>query len=1457
MRRFASRVGPYALTTGGLVVFLAIIVFGNAFGHFHTDIKPEVYLAPWTMVERYLSSWTSSPYLGSANFNVGLVPVLLLLSALRGIGLSPEWTFKVFHFVLWLVAAWGANRLVRASTVRATKWVGLFAGVFYLANPYTIAAGNTLAIALPMAVLPWMLLAYLKGLQTPRGWAWPAAFGLAFFAMSGMNVAVVPLYQLLALVPIAGVALWHRRATWRQVLAVTAKCGLFVVAVSVYWLVPAIAALGTGAQIVDMSETLTGIHKVSSLTEVLRGLGLWPLYGHSDTGPWVPQNAAYITSPVVIVLTALWPTLALVSLAFARTALRRTLVLLAALAAVLMVGLFPGQGRAQSPVGWVLEKVLGLGPLAAFRTTNKIGALLALAFALALAFGAVQLVRLVRRRSALAPVAGSLATILVAAWILPALSNGLYISEMDVPDYWRQAAKAADGGDPNARTLMLPGQTRPTYRWTVQRPDDLTNSLLKREAVLPETTPNASAPGANLLAALDDTVQSDRASGDIASTFARYLGADNVLVRHDTVWENDGGARPAAMSRLIDGDNGLYGVANFGRPGQNVLSPGNPPESMDEALLTPVQLYGVKDSRRAVRAQSLANQMIVAGDGWAFPQLTSAGLLRSSPTVRYAQDLDKASLKAALEDGARMAQTDTNARRNAIPQRLTAGQGALLAAGDELKNSRTLGTDPKNQTVLERSGARVTASSAGGTFFDLPFAAAENAFDGDDSTSWRFGDFQRAAGQSLTVKLDKPARLGDVPITQADLGPVKIDRATLIAGGKSVSVRVPDIGRATFRMGGVNADSVRLRIDSTRGDGYNLVGVSEVGLPGAKAERAARTPSTLKDLYDSLDAEGRSAFEKAPLDILFQRVQNSSSPNDDTETSLNRIFTMPDARRYDASATVRLAKADQERFYDRSAGYSDAVSVTSSEFWFNRPEYRASQAADDNGKTAWVPGGATPQGAWWQMTGPERDIDSVSVTQAPGEGGASRTQWATRATISVDGRVVGSGALKPNGTSSIDVTATRGKVVRVQLDASQGPRSGAPAKFTSIDTKTDLRKAPLGAFDEPGKNRCFAVSTINGEALPMRLASDRVAGPKDAGTRWTACNPVVLKAREQHVEPTGDFVVDSLVLRDTISEQAVSPAPVDYVVTKNSPSAKSVRVTKTSAPKAVVLGQSYDERWSATLGGKDLGRPVLLDGYSSGWVLPAGAEGTVEMRFTPQRYANVALVFSLAALLLAGALVVRAWLTGSLVGGRGESADEHLAARHAHQDTHDVPEGGHTGGSGRRVLLQAGFVVAASLAVGLPGLVAGLAVVAALRWGRVTSRMLVVAGAALVFAAVLLFLVLSPSLGEVSADAISASLWPHRVAGAGFVVAIAGLLRREGLPDEARGTSASAAAEADDEGAETLDVDEPSTRDGDDAERQEHGTGDTGATQAVDDGRNGDTRHGDTSAARQEGSEDE
>ena len=158
MRR--RQITPYRLVTAGLLTLLTLIVVGNSWGVFQTDIKPEVYLAPGEMLPRYLSAWSSSPYLGSPNLNVGLVPVLAVTALLRGIGLDAEMAFKIYHLLLWALAAWGTARLLRTLVPRAGRWAALIAGVAYIANPYAVAAGGTLAIALPMALLPigWELL---------------------------------------------------------------------------------------------------------------------------------------------------------------------------------------------------------------------------------------------------------------------------------------------------------------------------------------------------------------------------------------------------------------------------------------------------------------------------------------------------------------------------------------------------------------------------------------------------------------------------------------------------------------------------------------------------------------------------------------------------------------------------------------------------------------------------------------------------------------------------------------------------------------------------------------------------------------------------------------------------------------------------------------------------------------------------------------------------------------------------------------------------------------------------------------------------------------------------------------------------------------------------------------------------------------------------------------------------
>ena len=197
------RLTTYRVVVAALVALLAVVVVGNSPGTTVTDIKPEVYLAPGEMVGRYLSAWTSSPYLGFPNFNVGLAPVVAFLAPIASTGLSAELLFKGFHLALWLVAAAGAGRALRCLVPDASAWAGLVAAVAYVANPYAVVGGSTLAVLLPYAFLPWLVVALVRALRDAQAWRWPAAFGLTFFAMSGMNVGVVPLLQLLVVPPIA------------------------------------------------------------------------------------------------------------------------------------------------------------------------------------------------------------------------------------------------------------------------------------------------------------------------------------------------------------------------------------------------------------------------------------------------------------------------------------------------------------------------------------------------------------------------------------------------------------------------------------------------------------------------------------------------------------------------------------------------------------------------------------------------------------------------------------------------------------------------------------------------------------------------------------------------------------------------------------------------------------------------------------------------------------------------------------------------------------------------------------------------------------------------------------------------------------------------------------------------------------------------------------------------------
>jgi hypothetical protein len=85
----------------------------------------------------------------------------------------------------------------------------------------------------------------------------------------------------------------------------------------------------------------------------------------------------------------------------------------------------------------------------------------------------------------------------------------------------------------------------------------------------------------------------------------------------------------------------------------------------------------------------------------------------------------------------------------------------------------------------------------------------------------------------------------------------------------------------------------------------------------------------------------------------------------------------------------------------------------------------------------------------------------------------------------------------------------------------------------------------------------------------------------------------------------------------------------------------SVEVAPSRRPSWLVLGQSQNAGWRATIDGRDAGGSTLLDGYANGWLLPAHARAlTVELEWVPQRTVQRALALSIVSVMLCLGIVL-------------------------------------------------------------------------------------------------------------------------------------------------------------------------------------------------------------------------
>lgn len=1202
-----------------LTLVLAIILLANSFAVFTPDTKPEIFLNPAQTAVRFASSWLDTPNLGAPNFNVGVAPVAAIFAILDAAGVPPWLTMRLWRFGLLVLGAWGARLVLREvmgrSLGRHATVASTAAAVAYAANPYIVVGGATTPTMLPYACLPWLVVCWLRGFRAPS-WRWAAAAALVLAAMSGLNAGVVPLIQLIVLVPLLIHAVVIERHALRTVVWLVVRTGLIFAVLSAYWLVPALKALSSGESVTGVTESMAGINMANSFPEVVRGLGMWTLYGAGGSGWFDPGHISYFLAPLVVILSFGGPVIAALGVRLSTSPGRLFGAVSVLVGALVMVGTFPHErpslwGRV---VGQSFDSIPGL---IAFRTTNKAGAVLELGMAVLIGLGAAGIAA---RSTTLwaRSVASLLAVGVVAGSVFPALTGDLYQTRMDVPKYWNQAAQLVNSRGADSRVLMVPGTGVPAYSWGYTGPDEIGPSLFRRPFVFRSASPSGAAYASNLLMGVDMRLHEGTLPPGTVSTLAAYVGAGDVVGRYDLREVGNIGER---VEQALTSDSGLGPATGFGS--QDVARGADSPATVR-------QVVGPVPATSAL-ARPANGSLVVDGAGAALPSLQAAGLLGGRPGLLLGGMLSDQQLADAVRDEGRVVLTDSNMRREASNQN-PASSGPLLTASEQPSSTRAL-FDVSDQTVAAvRGNARITTSGTGMLFGPQATGSVIQAFDGDRTTGWEFGNFGTGVGNAVHVRLNTPTEVGEMTLAPMQGGGNHITTARVIATieGESVTKDVTFGPWNTFParvdLGPGRVSAVSITVTGVDVTSNAPVGFSEISIPGVLVRKVAVLPTKLVGRLAKAAEDAGVDPDQVPLDVVMRRSAGDANGSSTEEHRLERQFTVP-ARDFSVSGTVRLAGGISDRRIDELAGGSGAVVADSSSRIFNNPNARASLAFDNEGgeanrASAWVPNDPVV-GEWLTLAFPERRLSSFTITQGAGD------SFASKALVSINDGEPFEVELGPDAHRVVLPAPAEATRVRILITERQG--SGF-VRFEDVGLART--PAPSESVD-----RCAVVGSIDGKPLRADVGQALPELLEGKSVPFTSCDAVLKLDEGRHdVGSIADFAVDDLRLASREAAAPDSGLPGVEVLTHTS-SDMTLRITGNCSPCLVSSGQSFDPGWTATAGAKDLGKPLLLDAFAAGWRVNAAPGDVIHISYTPAKWGTGAWLVSTVGLLACCALL--------------------------------------------------------------------------------------------------------------------------------------------------------------------------------------------------------------------------
>ena len=1290
-RSSEARLARRRLVLTIICVGLTFLVFRQAAGLSTTDTKLDLVVDPWTFLRRGAVFWNPLVDAGVVqNQAYGyLFPMGPTFGAMFSLGI-PAWAAqRLWESVLVCVAFLATQRLARELGVRGFV-AQIAAGLAYALAPRMITELTTISSELlPMVALPLMMIPLVQASRSGSARAGALLSGAAFALAGGINAAAS-----LAILPAPALWLLTRERGRRRAILIrwwTLAIGL----ASAWWVVPLLLLGRYSPPFLDWIESGSVTTAPLSAFNIIRGSTHWVSYLGRTT--W-PGGWAIAALPAVVAATALVAALALWGLSQRDARHRRYLLLLTVLGTVILsFGHVSTYAPAWAP--W-MQSLLD-GPLAPFRNIHKFDPLVRLPLSIGVGYAVMRLFRLARRRSHVDPQTSRLwrraitfvLICLAAGYAAPMVTDESAVGARDSANatWWSEAGIWLDAHGGGARSLVVPGSPSPVFLWgkTTDEPlQSSTDSPWTVRSAVPLTP-------AGYIRYLD-LIEQQLATGSPSPDLARLLavsGIGFVVLRNDL----DAYASLATPSEIVRAtlaqSPGISRVKTFG---PDTTFPGDANNVQNGGMSTPrpaIEIWQVRPAPTEISVVPTAN--VVSANG-ASDNLTGPLLDQLGPDAAVLFDPGAHPQPAygptLLTDGIRKQQAFFGAS--------TGKSKTLTSQAPYLGERGTYDYLPPGAelSAYEYRGFKdVYATSSGDAIYAATNAGALNgpwsAIDGTPLTAWYSASPFGAIGESLRIDF-VGTWSGDHISIQFPPDMLAYPTALDITS-EDGTTRVPVLPNDAPQSIAVDIDPTSfLSIQAATLDRANPAGtnfaISDLTLPGLTPQRYLVIPGRSSASYFHFERspgardECRTVDERTYCDPAALRFSEE-------QYAFAREFTLTAPVTVAATVTVALQGSDNLTALLASGS---SPTVTTSSTIAPDPRVQGSGVLDDDPSTSWqsAPGDQSP---WIELTyaqpfstdGLTIDVDADDPLARPTTVRVTAGSFTWTGDVPDDGRIdfgeqVSASSVKievldaelRNTTSSFDLRTTLLPAGISHLTISGAPEQPTPSPEVTI---------PCGSGP---------TVMLNGVSHSTQITAPRADILRGEQVTATLCDgaSLALTAGVNRLRVTGAVyatptAIDLAPADQPLSQALSSPSEGTAEAVRWGPTDRTVSV---SAPveSVLVVRENANDGWQATIDGRRL-KPVTVNGWQQGYVLPAGTTGEVDLVFAPAGTVRGALAVGGLLLLVLGGLC--------------------LMPHRVPNDLESAGEGGH--GRFAETALQVLLVLAGYQLAGTAGLVAGLA----------------------------------------------------------------------------------------------------------------------------------------------------